>query len=232
MSQDLDVPVLGSLPPLLADDPGLVSVFGKRDAVVAVPEAARPLALACLARQSERRPILVAVPTSSEAERLRSDLAAFLGEHEVALFPAWETLPFERISPNVETMGHRLEVLWRLRSIDTTPQIVIASGRALVQRLGPGVDDLDPIVVGVGDQIDPAVITRQLVDFGYRREPQVEHRGNFAVRGSIIDVFPSTEDSPIRIDLWGDEVDRLTEFGVSDQRSTDRSFRGLDSSRT
>ena len=61
----------------------------------------------------------------------------------------------------------------------------------------------------------------RLVDAGYRREDQVEHRGEVAVRGSIVDVFPSTADGPVRIDLWGDEVDRLTEFSVADQRSTD-----------
>ena len=55
---------------------------------------------------------------------------------------------------------------------------------------------------------------------GYRREHQVEHRGEFAVRGGIVDVFPSTADAPVRIDLWGDEVDRLTEFAISDQRSS------------
>src|SRR5690606_27545791 len=58
-------------------------------------------------------------------------------------------------------------------------------------------------------------------EFGYRREEIVEHRGEFARRGAIVDVFPSTADAPIRIDLWGDEVDRLTRFGVNDQRSID-----------
>ncbi|NNF69844.1 MAG: DEAD/DEAH box helicase, partial [Acidimicrobiia bacterium] len=211
---------LGRVVRALADDPGIVGVLGRREAVVAVPEAARPLALATLAVESTRRPVVVAVPTSTEAERIRSDLALYLGDDAVAFFPAWETLPFERISPNVETMGRRLEVLWRLRDPATSPQVVVASARALVQRLGPGASELEPIVVGVGDQIDIDELARALVDAGYRREPQVEHRGNFAIRGSIVDVFPSTEDAPIRIDLWGDEVDRLTEFSVSDQRST------------
>ena len=96
--------------------------------------------------------------------------------------------------------------------------------RALVQRLGPHVADIEPIVVGVGDQVDPTELVERLVRDGYRREYQVEHRGEVAVRGSIVDVFPSTADAPIRIDLWGDEVDRLGEFSVADQRTTiDRS---------
>ena len=214
-----DAPLHALVTPL-QDDPGLIGVMGKRSAVVAVPEAGRPLTLAAIAEQTERTPVVVAVPTSTEAERLRSDLAIYLGEDEVAIFPAWETLPFERISPNVETMGRRLEVLWRLQDPARAPKVVVASARALVQRLGPGIDDLEPIIVGVGDQIDIADLARQLVDSGYRREPQVESRGHFAVRGSIVDVFPSTASAPVRIDLWGDEVDRLSEFGINDQRST------------
>ena len=70
-----------------------------------------------------------------------------------------------------------------------------------------------------GAIVDPDELARRLVDFGYRREELVEHRGEFARRGAIIDVFPSTGDAPVRIDLWGDEVDRLTTFGVNDQRS-------------
>ena len=212
--------VLARLAASLADDPGIISVLGKRSAVLAIPERGRPLALACVAVQTERRPLIVATPTSAEAERLRSDLALALGEDDVVLFPAWETLPFERISPNVETMGQRLEVLWRLQDPARTPRVVVASARSLVQRLGPGVDDLAPIVVGVGDHIDIADLSLDLVHAGYRREAQVESRGHFAVRGSIVDVFPSTASSPVRIDLWGDEVDRLSEFAINDQRST------------
>ncbi len=219
MADSMDV-VLGSLAATLRDDPGLISVMGKRSAVVAVPEAARPLTLAAIASDTERAPVVVAVPTSTEAERLRADLAMYLGDDAVALFPAWETLPFERISPNVETMGRRLEVLWRLQDPSRSPKVVVSSARALVQRLGPGIDDLEPTIVGVGDQIDIADLSLQLVNAGYRREPQVESRGHFAVRGSIVDVFPSTAHAPVRIDLWGDEVDRLSEFGVNDQRST------------
>lgn len=204
----------------LADDPGITRSLGKRDALLAVPEAGRALTLATIADQSERVPVVVCVPTSTEAERLRSDLSTYLGPDAVALFPAWETLPFERISPNVETMGRRLEVLWRLQDPARAPQVVVASARSLVQRLGPGIDELEPIIVGVGDQIDIADLSRRLVDAGYRREPQVESRGHFAVRGSIVDVFPSTATAPVRVDLWGDEVDRLSEFGVNDQRST------------
>ena len=93
--------------------------------------------------------------------------------------------------------------------------------RALVQRLGPHVEDVEPVVIRPGERRDRDELVAALIGAGYHREEVVEHRGSLAVRGSIIDVFPSTADRPVRIDLWGDEVDRLTEFAVGDQRSTD-----------
>jgi transcription-repair coupling factor (superfamily II helicase) len=215
---------LSDLPAALRDEPALAQVLGRSSATLAVPEAARALVTAGFSRLTKRRPIVLAVPTSNEAEGVAHDLAAFLGDEAVELFPAWETLPFERVSPGVETMGRRLRVLWRLHEPERAPAVVVASVRALVQRLGPHVDDVAPIEVRPGLQIDRDDLVGDLVAAGYRREEMVEHRGELAVRGSIVDVFPSTADRPVRIDLWGDEVDRLTEFSVSDQRSTD----GLD----
>jgi transcription-repair coupling factor (superfamily II helicase) len=212
--------VLRDLPPLLREEPGFASVLGRSSAVLAVPEPARALVVAGLSTLSSRRPIVVAVPTTGDADRLANDLRAFLGPDAVESFPAWETLPFERVSPSVETMGRRLRVLWRLRDPERAPRVLVAPVRALVQRLGPGVDELEPICVAAGEQRDRDVLVGQLVLAGYRREEVVEHRGEIAVRGSIVDVFPSTGDRPVRIDLWGDEVDRLTEFSVNDQRST------------
>jgi transcription-repair coupling factor (superfamily II helicase) len=162
----------------------------------------------------------VACPTGTDAGQLFDDLCQYMPPGQVVLFPAWETLPFERVSPSVETMGRRLEVLWRLRTPDRCPAIVVAGVRALLQRLGPGADSIEPIHVTKGAVLDPDELLQRLVHMGYRREELVEHRGEVARRGAIIDIYPSTADTPIRIDLWGDEVDRLTEFGVNDQRSS------------
>jgi transcription-repair coupling factor (superfamily II helicase) len=212
--------VLRDLPPLLRGEPGFASVLGRSSAVLAVPEPARALTVAGLSTLSARHPLVVATPTTGDAERLTTDLRTFLGPEAVELFPAWETLPFERVSPSVETMGRRLRTLWRLRQPERAPRVLVAPVRALVQRLGPLVGDVEPIMLRPGEQRDRDELVRALVAAGYRREEVVEHRGEVAVRGSIVDVFPSTADRPIRIDLWGDEVDRLTEFSVSDQRST------------
>ncbi len=213
--------LLRDLPPLLREEPGFASVLGRSAAVLAVPEPARALTIAGLATLSARRPIVVAAPTTGDADRVAHDLRAYLGADAVDTFPAWETLPFERVSPSVETMGRRLRAMWRLRDADRAPRVLVAPVRALVQRLGPHVEDVEPVVVAPGEQRDRDELVAALVGMGYRREEVVEHRGEVAVRGSIVDVYPSTADRPVRIDLWGDEVDRLTEFAVADQRATD-----------
>ncbi len=216
---------LAPLPDLLSADPTLSDLIGLRTATLAVAEGARAFVLAGLTRMSGRRPLVVLTPTSNDAEKLAHDMRAFLGELNVDVFPAWETLPFERVSPSVETMGRRLRTMWHLRSAgtdnDQCPEVVVAPIKSVLQRLGPHVEETAPVVVHRGDTLDLNELVETLVGLGYRREYQVEHRGEIAVRGSIVDVFPSTADAPIRIDLWGDEVDRLSNFSVQDQRSTD-----------
>jgi transcription-repair coupling factor (superfamily II helicase) len=204
----------------------MASLIGTPEAVVAVPDVARAFVVAGIANLSERRPLVVVTPTNAEAERVASDLRAYLGEDIVDVFPAWETLPFERVSPAAETMGRRLRAMWHLRHVDggsaggrSTASVLVAPVKAFLQRLGPRVEDVAPVVVRSGDSVDRDELVSLLVEAGYRREYQVEHRGELAVRGGIVDVFPATARLPVRIDLFGDEVDRLTEFELDDQRS-------------
>ena len=211
---------LADLAALARTEPGLQEVLGRSDAVLAVPETARPVILAALTHATTRSPLVVAVPTGTVAQQVADDLGAFLDPGDIAVFPAWETLPFERVSPAVHTMGERMRVLWRLRTDGEQPRVVVAGTRALLQKLAPGADAVDPLTVTKGGRVDPDRFCEELVRFGYRRENTVEHRGEFARRGAIIDVFPSTDDEPVRIDLWGDDVDRLTRFAVAEQRST------------
>jgi transcription-repair coupling factor (superfamily II helicase) len=230
---------LSALPQLLRTDPALPLVLGSADATLAVAAAAQPILLAALAHFTERSPLLVVTATEVDAVRLADDLACFMPapdtertgvtvgpiEGPVVVLPAWETLPFERVSPEVETMGRRLAILWALTNdhaaaLGPAPRIIVAPIRALLQRLGPYRESAAPVVIRPGQELERDELIAQLVHSGYRREHQVEHRGELAVRGGIIDVFPSTSDVPVRIDLWGDEVDRLTAFAINDQRST------------
>ncbi len=210
---------LGVIAEHIANEQGFMQIAGQRNAVLATPELARPAVLAALTHANKRRPIVVATPTGTAAQQIADDLAAYLGEGEVEVFPAWETLPFERVSPAVHTMGARMRVMWRLRQ-PNAPSVIVAGTRALLQKLAPGTTTLEPIHVAKGTVVDIDQLCEQLVHFGYRRETIAEHRGEFARRGAIVDIFPSTMDEPIRVDMWGDEVDRLTHYTVADQRST------------
>ncbi|HEX4219954.1 MAG TPA: transcription-repair coupling factor [Acidimicrobiales bacterium] len=228
---------LRSLPALLRNEPAMARVIGASSATLAVSTPAQAFTLAGLVRLSSRRPVLVITPTGTAAEQLAHDLDVFSPEH-VALFPAWETLPFERVSPEVSTMGRRLQLLWQLAGEQDqqsageqdqqsagerdaqSPGVVVAPIKAVLQQLGPWRHAARPVTIARGDSLVVDDLVARLVGMGYRRESLVEHRGELAVRGGIVDVFPSTDDEPIRIDLWGDEVDRLTRFDVADQRST------------
>ncbi len=230
---------LSAIASLLRTDPVLPTLLGSADATLAVALPAQAVLVAALANFTERAPIVVVTATGVDADRVADDLACLLPRRDdegapseatvgavggsVAVLPAWETLPFERVSPEVETMGRRLALLWGLRHpVDdpmfAPPRVIVAPIRSLLQRLGPIPPDA-PLVVRPGQELSADELLASLVGAGYRREHQVEHRGEIAVRGGIIDVFPPTSDVPVRIDLWGDEVDRLTAFAVNDQRS-------------
>jgi transcription-repair coupling factor (superfamily II helicase) len=204
----------------LAKDSAFTRILGKKNAVIAVPDIARASSVVALSLTQQRRPLVVATPTGTAAQQLYEDLANFIDPVDIAYFPAWETLPFERVSPGIETMTRRVETLWRLLHSQEPPAIVVTPVRALSQKLSPSIHTLTPISISVSSSVDIETITQQLAAFGYRRETVVEHRGEFARRGSIIDVFPGNADDPIRIDTWGDEIDRLTIFNIDDQRST------------
>jgi transcription-repair coupling factor (superfamily II helicase) len=207
------------LPSRISKDGVLNQLLGKKNAEVAVSEAARAFFIAGLAEISNQTPLLVVTPSANEAEILGNDLEIWLGGDRVGVFPAWETLPFERVSPGIETMGRRVDFLSRLKA-GRSPDVVIAPIRALLQRLTGDTSGTEVLEVSRGGTADLSALSASFIALGYRRESQVEHRGEFAVRGGIMDIFPSTADSPIRLDLWGDEVERLTEFSVTDQRST------------
>ena len=146
---------LHSLPPRLRDEPALTRALGEPDARLAVVEVARPIAIAALSHLSSRRPLVVACPTGTMAGQLYDDLRQYVGDDDVVLFPAWETLPFERVSPAVETMGQRLEILWRLNDPNRRPKVVVAGVRALLQKLGPGATTVEPIFVRPDAIVDP-----------------------------------------------------------------------------
>ncbi|MFJ4262953.1 transcription-repair coupling factor [Paenarthrobacter nicotinovorans] len=181
-------------------------------------------ALADAAADGGGAPVVLAVTaTGREAEDLTAALASYLPADSVAAFPSWETLPHERLSPRSDTVGRRLSVLRRLTHPETSTaaplRVVVAPVRAVVQPIVAGLGDLVPVTLQVGQERSFSEVVRALSDAAYARVDMVTHRGEFAVRGGILDVFPPTEDHPIRVEFFGDEVDQMRWFAVADQRS-------------
>ena len=162
--------------------------------------------------------LLVLCATSTEAEHLRDALESLLGpDDEVALWPGWDTHPLERVSPDTSVMATRSLLRWRLAE-GTRPRVVVSSVRSLGQILAPE-PPTAPLVVRRGAVHDRDKFIEGLGSMGYRRESLVEHRAEFAVRGGIVDVWPAQGNEPIRLDFFGDELERLTSFDISNQRS-------------
>lgn len=192
---------------------------------VALPEAVRPLFLAALTAESGR-PLLLVTSTFREAEASAEVLASVLGPERVAYYPAWETLPHERLSPRSDTVGRRLSVLRRLVGNDPlpAPSVVVAPVRAALQPQVKGLGNLLPVRLIAGANYEIGQVARGLVDAAYIRVDLVERRGEFCVRGGLIDVFPPTLEHPVRIDFFGDTVEEIRPFSVADQRSGEESI--------
>ncbi|GAB2745790.1 transcription-repair coupling factor [Nocardioides pakistanensis] len=170
------------------------------------------------------RTVLAVAATAREAEDLVTYLGDLVDPDTVAYYPAWETLPHERLSPRSDTVGRRLAVLRRLRhpggdASNGPLKVVVAPVRSILQPQVKGLADLEPVELAVGDEADLDDVVRRLADAAYSRVDLVEKRGEFAVRGGIIDVFPPTQEHPVRVEFWGDEVEEIRSFAVADQRS-------------
>ncbi|MCB1247183.1 MAG: transcription-repair coupling factor, partial [Acidimicrobiia bacterium] len=154
------------------------------------------------------------VPGEREAEELAEDIELFT--NDVHHLPAWETLPFEHVSPNVVTMGRRVVARHALQR--NPGSIIVGSVRAVTQRVSP--TTVDPIGLEAGSEVDFDGLVASLVDLGYTRVDRTEARGDFSVRGGIVDVYPPDADDPIRLDFWGDTIEAIAFFDAGTQRST------------
>ncbi|MGZ4651070.1 MAG: transcription-repair coupling factor, partial [Kineosporiaceae bacterium] len=226
---------LAALVDAVLADPALDGIRdGKPPAAeIVAPAAARPLLVAGLAgtgtsgagsadpSDAVPRPLVVAVTaTGREAEDLTEALACLLDPNAVALYPSWETLPHERLSPRADTVGRRLAVLHRLAHPGPSPlRVVVAPVRSMLQPQIAGLGDLTPVTLRPGDEAALDEVVARLSHYAYTRVELVERRGEFAVRGGILDVFPPPEEHPVRVEFFGDTVDEVRQFAVADQRS-------------
>jgi transcription-repair coupling factor (superfamily II helicase) len=176
-------------------------------------------------KSTDGRFVLAVTATQREAEDLAAGLGSLLPAAEVACFPAWETLPHERLSPRSDTVGQRLAVLRRLAHPDPDDavagplSVVVTPVRGLLQPIVTGLADLEPVRLVPGQAADQDEVLVRLIDIGYTRTDLAEKRGELAVRGGILDVFPPTEEHPLRIEFFGDTVEEIRYFKVADQLS-------------
>jgi transcription-repair coupling factor (superfamily II helicase) len=181
----------------------------------------------------ENAAALVVTATSRDAEDLEAALSRLYDADRVALFPSWETLPHERLSPRSDTVGKRLAVLRRLAHPDPADAaygpiiFVVAPVRAVLQPITRGLGDLAPVALTAGEERPMEDVVEALAAAAYTRTDLVERRGEFAVRGGILDVFPPTEEHPLRVEFWGDTVEEIRWFKVADQRSLKIAQHGL-----
>ncbi|MBQ5505159.1 MAG: transcription-repair coupling factor [Aeriscardovia sp.] len=223
----------GTLSPFLDDaarDAGVAELLERAGRpeygrlTVSAVEGVRPAVAAAVA---QRRPVAIVTASSREAESVADDIRSWWpGElSRVAVLPAWETLPHERLSPRADTVAQRMAVFRRLKhpqdddaafgAIDA----LVMPVRSLLQPVAHGLGDIPPLIFAAGEPMDLEEAVRQLERNAYQRVDLVMNRGQYAVRGGLVDVFPPTASHPVRIEFFGDEIDEISEFHASDQRT-------------
>ncbi|PNQ76872.1 transcription-repair coupling factor [Erythrobacter sp. SAORIC-644] len=187
-----------------------------------VARGAQPLVMADLARASKGRAVFIA-PDDSAMRAIVDAAVFFAPELEVIEFPAWDSLPYDRASPALSISARRLSALFRLQAGKAKAQLVVTTANAVLQRvLSPfrireSVREFKP-----GMEIGRESLGLLLQKQGYGRTDTVIDKGEYAVRGSIVDIFPSGMDEALRLDFFGDELESLRTFDPNTQMSTGR----------
>ncbi len=195
---------------------------------IAVTEAsggARAFAWAAVAARLART-VLVVAPSEERAGRWRAELSAWLGDDQVVAFPEREALPFETSASSAASVHQRLVALWRIR--EGGPLAVVAPLRALLQHTTPP-DDLAARarVLAPGTKLPWRETALWLTSIGYEPVPEVSKPGEFSRRGGIVDVHPAGEERPVRIELFGDDVETIRAFDPVTQRSQEARERAV-----
>lgn len=187
-----------------------------------VPAGFLPVLLADLARAALSRVVLIA-PDEAEMRAVAATAGFFAPELEVLTYPAWDCLPYDRASPTLRIMAERLATLHRLQATPKGPQLVVTTANAATQRT------LTPFRIrqlvarlAPGERIGRDKLAEMLSANGYVRTDTVHDQGEFAVRGGLVDLYPSGEEQALRLDFFGDEIESVRTFDPADQRTTGR----------
>jgi transcription-repair coupling factor (superfamily II helicase) len=187
-----------------------------------VPTGFLPSLLADLARAASIRAVFIA-PDDAAMRAIEATAPFFAPELEVVGFPAWDCLPYDRASPSLRIMAERIAALHRLQGKRDRPQLIVTTANAASQRV------LTPFrirqlvaTLAPGERIDRDRLAALLQANGYVRTDTVHDQGEYAVRGGIVDLFPSGEAQALRLDFFGDEIETVRAFDPADQRTTGR----------
>jgi transcription-repair coupling factor (superfamily II helicase) len=186
--------------------------------ILARADAGEDFVVSALARALEA-PVLLVAAGPREAEPLVRGAQAWLGLDRAAYLAPWEALPYEGIGPSPEVAARRADAVHRLREAEGA-FVLVTTGLAAMQGLVPTLGRVAPLELAPGRELAPDALAERLVGLGYARSDLVEHRGEFAVRGGVLDVFPGTARRPVRLEYWGDEIESLREFSASTQLSS------------
>jgi len=178
------------------------------------PSSTHSLLAAIAAKQS---PLLLVTTSTRRAEEITAELKDYLPASAISNFPPWETLPHERLSPKSDTITERFKTLNSLES--NSAKIIVTSIRALLQPIITNDLTNTKIDLSAGKNYELEILVADLTRFGFNRVDLVERRGDFAVRGGIVDIFPADQEHPVRIDYFGDQIEEISYFSISDQRS-------------
>ncbi|CAI9119612.1 transcription-repair coupling factor [Brytella acorum] len=197
----------------MTDAPSWPTIWG-------VPEASTAFLLR--SRLAEHDGPLLHVARDDAAVAALADVMAYMmPEVDVLRFPAWDCLPYDRVSPNAAIVAERASTLTRLLEKSKSRRVVLTTAHALLQRVPPRASfEGQALSIRTGESLDPAMLVELLVASGYTRTDTVMEAGEFATRGGIFDLYPAAESEPIRLDLFGDEVENIRRFDVATQRST------------
>ncbi|MEZ5757141.1 MAG: transcription-repair coupling factor [Emcibacteraceae bacterium] len=188
-----------------------------------VPEGMDAQLLAEAANEiGENQSILHIARDDMRMENMAELIAFFNPQAEIITFPAWDCLPYDRVSPNPDILARRMTSLIKILN-QTKKQIIITTINAITQRIPTRKTLKDTsFKASVGERLNTDVLNNYLTHNGYSRASTVVDHGDYAIRGNIIDIFPSASENPLRIDLWGDEIDTIKIFDPISQRTEEK----------
>jgi transcription-repair coupling factor (superfamily II helicase) len=195
--------------------------------IVNVPDGMQPMVLARLVEERLRAQpeapaaVVFVARDGRRLQRMEDVLRPMLPGHTILTLPAWDCLPYDRVSPNGVTIAARMTTLAALSDPATTCAIVLTAVNAVIQKLPPR-----EVVAGMsfaaraGEVVDSDRLVRWATLNGYLRVPTVRETGEYAVRGGLVDLYPAGTDTPLRFDFFGRQLESIRTFDPGSQRTT------------